>query len=170
MFLWPAAMPQMSQSDLATLTRTWQHSLGCRSRIWQHSLTHPLPLYEKPKLLKALVAVTLHLSAQFNRFSPRSTLRCIAERLLPTSHEQTYLQKEIVNEKIGWPPATERYHIYCSRKNPGAPELLQEFADNQGLTLKRTAVLRRRLIRRGVFPAPGWTDGSAQTCATKHCM
>eukprot|EP00966_Prymnesium_polylepis_P215674 4994258-Prymnesium_polylepis.1 len=33
-------------------------------------------------------------------------------------------------------PATKRNHIYCSKKNPGALELLDEFTDNQGLTLK----------------------------------
>eukprot|EP00966_Prymnesium_polylepis_P328071 7383879-Prymnesium_polylepis.1 len=34
------------------------------------------------------------------------------------------------------PLTTKRYHVYCSHNNPGALELLQEFADNQGLTLK----------------------------------
>jgi hypothetical protein len=77
-----------------------------------------------------------------------STLRCIAERLLPEGHRGTYLQREMVNEKVVCPPATKRYHIYCSPNNPGALKLLEEFADNHGLTLKlapsRHAPLRRR--------------------------
>eukprot|EP00966_Prymnesium_polylepis_P129950 3004960-Prymnesium_polylepis.4 len=77
-----------------------------------------------------------------------STMRCIAERLLPAGHERAYLQKEIVNEKIVWPPPTKSYHDYCSPKNPGAMELLQEFVGSQGLALKvapsRHAPLRRR--------------------------
>jgi hypothetical protein len=75
-------------------------------------------------------------------------MRCIAERLLPEGHERTYLQREMVHEKIICVPATKRYHIYCSHKNPGALELLKEFAKSQGLTLKftapRPAPLRRR--------------------------
>jgi hypothetical protein len=65
-------------------------------------------------------------------------MRCIAERLLPEGHERTYLQREITNEQLVWPPATKSYHIFCSKKNPGALKLLQEFADKQGLTLKHT--------------------------------
>eukprot|EP00966_Prymnesium_polylepis_P188227 4362231-Prymnesium_polylepis.1 len=38
--------------------------------------------------------------------------------------------------KVVCQPATKSYHVYCSLKNPGALELLEEFADNQGLTLK----------------------------------
>eukprot|EP00966_Prymnesium_polylepis_P292084 6745471-Prymnesium_polylepis.1 len=63
-------------------------------------------------------------------------MRCIAERLLPEGHERTYLQREIINEKPECPPAKKRYRIYCSRENPGALELLEEFTSNQGLALK----------------------------------
>eukprot|EP00966_Prymnesium_polylepis_P302772 6994711-Prymnesium_polylepis.2 len=38
----------------------------------------------------------------------RSTMRCIAERLLPEGHGRTYLQLEIINEKIDFPPAKKR--------------------------------------------------------------
>jgi len=76
------------------------------------------------------------------------TLRCIAERLLPKGHEPTYLQKEVINEKVVWQPATKIYHTYCSNNNPGALKMLQEFADNQSLVLKlagsRLAPSRRR--------------------------
>jgi hypothetical protein len=41
-----------------------------------------------------------------------------------------------VNEKIVFPPATKGYHVYCSQKNEGAMQLLQEFASDRGLTLK----------------------------------
>ena len=63
-------------------------------------------------------------------------MRCIAERLLPKGHGRTSLQREIVSEKVLCQPASKSYHIYCSDKNPGALELLEEFAINQGLTLK----------------------------------
>jgi len=76
------------------------------------------------------------------------TLRCIADRLLPEGHQRTYLRREIINEKIVCPPPTKRYHVYCSRNNPGAIEMLKEFAKSQGLTLKfapsRLAPARRR--------------------------
>eukprot|EP00966_Prymnesium_polylepis_P144321 3332431-Prymnesium_polylepis.1 len=75
-------------------------------------------------------------SADLIRLQHRSTLRCIAERLLPDGHEPTYLQKEVANEKTVCQPATKRYHIYCSPKNIGALELIQEFTNHQGLTFK----------------------------------
>jgi len=48
------------------------------------------------------------------------------------------LQREIVKETMVFPAAKKSYHIYCSRKNTGALELLQEFAVSQGLTLEFT--------------------------------
>ena len=93
-----------------------------------------------------LVPVTLLLTS--NGLPRHSTLRCIAERLLPEGHERTSLQREMVNEKVVCPPAAKRYHIYCSPKNPGAMRLLEEFAKNQGLALKlapsKHAPLRRQ--------------------------
>jgi len=71
------------------------------------------------------------------------TLRCIAERLLPEGHKRTYLQREIVNEEIVIPPATKSFHIYCSQNNPGALELVREFAGTQGLTLVFAPSIRR---------------------------
>ena len=78
----------------------------------------------------------LHPAAELNGVPRRSTLRCIADRLLPDGHEQTYLQREIINEKAVFQPPTMRFHIYCSDKNRGAMQLLEEFADNMGLTLQ----------------------------------
>ena len=94
--------------------------------------------HQTPSKLPEFVLVTSR-PADPNGMSRRRTLRCIAERLLPQGHEQTYLQKELVKEKaLVFPAATKSYHIYCSLKNTGALELLQEFADNHGLTLELT--------------------------------
>ena len=85
-------------------------------------------------------------SADLIRLPRRSTLRCIAERLLPEGHQRTYLPKEIANEKVAWQPPTKRYHIYCSPKNMGALELMKEFADHQGLTLQLGCRRRSSLL------------------------
>ena len=76
-------------------------------------------------------------------------MRCIVERLLPDRHERTYLQREMVNEEVVFQPATKSYHVYCSKRNPGALKLLEEFAGHHGLNLNvesssKAAPSRRR--------------------------
>ena len=56
------------------------------------------------ELLMYYIVASLCPSADLQRMLTFcSTLRCIAERLLPEVHERTHLQREIVNEKIVFP-------------------------------------------------------------------
>jgi len=90
------------------------------------------------------------------------TLRCIAERLLPDGHGRTYLQREIVHEKIVLQPPTKGYHVYCSQKNEGAMQLMQEFASDRGLTLK---LAPSRLTTSGRRSS---TDSDRQSVSTRR--
>ena len=55
------------------------------------------------------------------------TMRLIAERLLPDAAGATYVDKEIVSQRLKPLHAPERaFHIYCSALNPGAVELISE--------------------------------------------
>eukprot|EP00966_Prymnesium_polylepis_P079438 1841373-Prymnesium_polylepis.1 len=102
-------------------------------------------------------------SAELNVVPRRSTLRCIAERLLPGGHERTYLQRELVNEKMFFQPATKSFHAYCSLKNPSAMQMLQEFADSQGLTVKLAPSRLARARRRSSFRLDRQTCANAQS-------
>ena len=64
------------------------------------------------------------------------TMRQIAERLLPNAAGTTYVDKEIVNQKLKpLKPPTKAFHVYCSTLNPGAMQLMREVARARSLTL-----------------------------------
>ena len=58
-------------------------------------------------------------------------MRLIAERLLPNATGTTYVQGELVSQRLRPlpPPArSHQFHLYYSEGNPGAAALLDEFA------------------------------------------
>ena len=68
------------------------------------------------------------------------TMRLIAERLLPDGVGATYVDREIVNQKLKpLGPASRGFHVYCSERNPGALELMEEVSRERGYEMQLTA-------------------------------
>ena len=74
-------------------------------------------------------------------------MRQIAERLLPDAVGTTYVDREIVNQKLkplSLPTAS--FHIYCSKLNPGAKEIMMEVSGER----KFDMLLESKVDRKGV--------------------
>jgi len=73
------------------------------------------------------------------------TMRQIAERLLSDKDSTTYVDREIINQRLK-PFAAPRkgYHVYCSALNPGAIELMHEVSREQGFSVHLEAVAHRK--------------------------
>ena len=65
-------------------------------------------------------------------------MRLIAERLLPADHPPVYLQGELALGQQWKPlePPKLTYHVYCSKLNPGAAELMAELCEKRNFTMK----------------------------------
>jgi len=64
------------------------------------------------------------------------TMRQIAERLLPDAAGTTYVDNEIVKQKLKpLPPSSKAFHVYSSALNPGAAQLMDEVARARSFTL-----------------------------------
>jgi len=63
------------------------------------------------------------------------TLRLVAERLLPTGHEPTFIAGALkyTGGVTLSPPSIGSWHVYCSKHNLGAAELMRELANQQRL-------------------------------------
>ena len=87
------------------------------------------------------------------------TLRLIAERLLPPEMKgTTYVQHELMRQKIKLALPSTAWHIYCSPHNAGALELMQDVAADHGLLMVMRdvgEVSRRHARRRSSGEAEG---------------
>ena len=65
-------------------------------------------------------------------------MRLIANSMLQANHRDTYVQGEVLHEKVALPrPSVQQggYHLYVSEHNPGALLILEEYAVSQSLTV-----------------------------------
>jgi hypothetical protein len=75
------------------------------------------------------------------------TMRLIAERLLPNAAGNTYVDRELISQKLDLlPPPTgdHDYHLYCSAHNSRAAALITELAENAGMAVKTSDTDERR--------------------------
>ena len=74
---------------------------------------------------------------EWNRLLPYQdvTLRLIAQRLLPPPVRPTFVQGELMSRAITLPALESNgiFHVYCSRHNQGALEVVREAAEERGL-------------------------------------
>jgi len=82
------------------------------------------------------------------------TMRLIAERLLKDADGKTYVDGELVSRKtIALPPPKHKhkYHVCCSKANPGALALMEELSRTHGFELKWPKDSERRSSGQGRF-------------------
>jgi len=100
------------------------------------------------------------------------TMRLIAERLLPDAAGATYVDKEIVSQRLK-PLATpeKAFHIYCSALNPGAAELMNEVSHKQGFTMQLDGALpeRARGMTRGTAAKPNALHVTTEAAKLSEC-
>ena len=89
------------------------------------------------------------------------TLRLIAERLLPDAAGQTYVLSELISQRLGPLPKPKKGHInhvYCSKRNPGAVELMTEVATElrMGLRISKAADKRQSRVPAAVETPKSW--------------
>ena len=66
------------------------------------------------------------------------TMRLIACRLLPVNASATYVDRELISQKLKpLPLPSEAFHVYCSAINPGLIELLEEVGRERGFQVTR---------------------------------
>jgi len=72
------------------------------------------------------------------------TMRRIAEQLLPDAAGITYVDREIINQKLKpLKLPSKSYHIYCSALNPGATEVITEVSHERGFDMQLEVAAHR---------------------------
>jgi len=83
------------------------------------------------------------------------TMRLIACRLLPVNASATYVDRELISQKLKpLPLPSEAFHVYCSAINPGLIELLEEVGRERGFQVTRESNHVRNKPHRQPGPRP----------------
>jgi len=91
-----------------------------------------------PRAMLLYEHLTIYEPIEWNRIGHFQdvTMRLIAERTLPDAAGTTYVDREIISQKRKpLSPPTASFHVYCSKLNPGANELIEELCGKCGFEL-----------------------------------